>query len=111
LKNDLSDYSLVAKSADVVEGEVIARTVDGVAIALARAGGTVYAMRDKCSHQGCPLSTGFIEDLQIECEAHGGMFDLATGEATLAPATEPIVMYSVQEIDGDVFVKVAPPAN
>ncbi len=94
----------VADSSAIPEGEVVGFSVDGCEIALARFESKVYAFRDLISHECCPLSTGWLEGNEIECERHGARFSLLTVEVTLPPATLPIPVYEVAERDGKVFV-------
>jgi 3-phenylpropionate/trans-cinnamate dioxygenase ferredoxin component len=100
----------VAASTQVKESEIIAVQISGLAVAVGRSNGTVYAVADQCSHQGCPLSTGFVEDAQIECECHGARFDLGTGEPTFLPATLPIPVYAAYESDETIFVRSGEPS-
>jgi nitrite reductase/ring-hydroxylating ferredoxin subunit len=39
------------------------------------------------------------------CQCHGSRFDIATGAAISGPATEPLNVYEVQEVDGDIRVR------
>src|SRR6478735_4369740 len=55
---------------------------------LARLGGEIVAMRDRCPHRLVPLSAGRIVDDEIECAYHGYRFD-SGGKATLIPALGP----------------------
>jgi 3-phenylpropionate/trans-cinnamate dioxygenase ferredoxin subunit len=100
-----TDEVLVATSDDIVDGEVVGFEVAGEAIAIARSRGVLYAFEDRCSHQDCALSSGFVEDDQIECVWHGAMFDLATGAVTLPPAVVPIRTFEVCERQRNVFVR------
>jgi 3-phenylpropionate/trans-cinnamate dioxygenase ferredoxin subunit len=90
----------------VREGEPLAVTVDGVAIAVVRDGGEVYAIRDECSHASVALSEGDVQGCEIECWLHGSTFDLRTGKPTCLPATEPVAIYPVSVEGDDVMVDV-----
>ena len=79
---------------------VIGVEVAGEPVAIARAEGEVYAIRDVCSHAEVPLSEGEIYDHTVECWLHGSCFDLRTGKPTGPPASRPLGTYSVT-IDGD----------
>jgi 3-phenylpropionate/trans-cinnamate dioxygenase ferredoxin subunit len=68
--------------------------------------GTVYALRDECTHQSVPLSDGEVTDGAIECWLHGSRFDLATRQALSRPATQPVDTYSVRIDNDDVFVRL-----
>ena len=40
------------------------------------------------------------------CQCHGSPFDVSTGAVVNGPATEPLNVYAVQEIDGSIQVRV-----
>jgi len=96
---------------DVTDGDVIAVEVEGVDVAVVRAGGDFYAIDDECSHAAIPLSEGDVEGCEIECWLHGSRFDLRTGKPTGPPATEPVAIYPVKVDGDDVLVDVAAPLN
>jgi vanillate O-demethylase monooxygenase subunit len=52
---------------------------------LARLGGDLVALRDRCPHRLVPLSAGRIVGDEIECAYHGYRFD-ASGQTTSIPA-------------------------
>jgi 3-phenylpropionate/trans-cinnamate dioxygenase ferredoxin subunit len=80
--------------------------VGDVPVAVVRAGGELFALRDVCSHEEVPLSEGEVYDRTVECWLHGSCFDLRTGKPTGPPATQPVAVYAVK-IDGDdVLVSV-----
>ena len=78
--------------------------VNGEPVAVIRAGGEVFALRDVCSHAEVPLSEGEIYDTTVECWLHGSCFDLRTGKPTGPPATKPVPTYRVKIENGDVYV-------
>ncbi|MCU0297362.1 MAG: non-heme iron oxygenase ferredoxin subunit [Candidatus Nanopelagicales bacterium] len=82
--------SVSVRLGDLREGQPRRITIDGVDVALVRAGGQVYAVSDVCSHAEVSLSEGEVSDCQIECWLHGSRFDLRTGEPSGPPAFEPI---------------------
>lgn len=98
---------MVADSEAIPEGEVVAFDVNGSPIAIARNDSLLYAFDDSCTHEECPLSEGWIEGTDIECERHGARFDLATGAVTLPPAAAPLVVHAVTEREGKVYVVLA----
>jgi 3-phenylpropionate/trans-cinnamate dioxygenase ferredoxin subunit len=79
--------------------------VDGVAISVVMdSAGAVHALGDTCTHGDISLSEGFVEDDTLECWAHGSKFELATGKPLTLPAYEPVPVFVVSVIDGDVYV-------
>ena len=79
--------------------------VDGVPIAVVKdAAGDVFAIGDTCTHGDISLAEGFVEDDTIECWAHGSKFALATGKPLTLPAYEPVPVFAVEIIDGDVYI-------
>ena len=79
--------------------------VDGTAIAVVMdSAGNVHAIGDTCTHGDISLSEGFVEDDTLECWAHGSKFELTTGKPLTLPAYEPVPVFAVEVIDGDVYV-------
>ena len=80
--------------------------VDGVAVAVARVGDSVYAISDVCSHANVSLATGDVwcDELELECPKHGSAFSLVTGEPSTLPATQPVDVFDASVIDGHVVV-------
>lgn len=109
-------FTKAADMADLPENAAIAVDVDGVDVALVRAGDEVFAIRNECSHASVALSEGEVtfDDAgtpELECWLHGSTFNLRTGEPVILPATEPVAVYPVT-VDGDVvLVDVAIPSS
>ena len=101
----MTEYNLF--SLDTIEpGSAMKVTIEGRDIALVRIDDDVYAIGDTCSHADVSLSEGFVEadDCAIECERHGALFDLKTGEALTLPAIRPVPSYDVAVVDGNVVL-------
>jgi len=81
--------------------------VDGVAVAIVRCGIELYAVEDRCTHDGESLDGAEVEDCQIICPRHGSHFCLRTGEALTPPAYEPLRTYRVREQDGRILLEAA----
>jgi 3-phenylpropionate/trans-cinnamate dioxygenase ferredoxin component len=92
--------------AEVPEDGAFAVELDGEPVAVVRAGGEVFAIRDECSHAAVPLSEGEVDGCTIECWLHGSRFDLRTGKPTGMPATEPVPVYPVKIEGDDVLVAI-----
>jgi nitrite reductase/ring-hydroxylating ferredoxin subunit len=70
----------VARAEDIPAGGMKPYKVNGKSIVVAHAGGTFYAVENRCPHLGLPLSAGKVEGTNITCPFHGSKFDLITGE-------------------------------
>jgi 3-phenylpropionate/trans-cinnamate dioxygenase ferredoxin subunit len=79
--------------------------VDGVAIALVQdSAGDIHAIGDVCTHGEISLSEGFVEDDTLECWAHGSQFSLKSGKPLNLPAYEPVPVFAVEILDGDIYI-------
>ena len=76
-------------------------------ISVARVGNSIYAFDDLCTcgDRSCPLSGGLLTGTTIMCQCHGSRFDITTGAVINGPATEPLRLYEVQEVDGSVQIR------
>lgn len=77
-------------------------------ISIARVDGSLYAFDDlcACSDHSCPLSGGLLAGTTILCQCHGSRFDITTGAVINGPATAPLHLYEVQEIEGCVRLRL-----
>jgi len=66
--------------------------------------GEVHAIGDTCTHGDVSLAEGFVEDDTLECWAHGSKFELRTGKPLTLPAYEPVPVFTVEIIDGDIYI-------
>jgi 3-phenylpropionate/trans-cinnamate dioxygenase ferredoxin component len=96
----------VCSLADIPDPGAIGVEVGDLPVAVVRAGGEVFALRDVCSHEEVPLSEGDVYDCTVECWLHGSCFDLRTGAPTGPPASSPVPTYPVKVDGDDVYVAV-----
>ena len=94
----------VAGADELAPGQMKTLDLDGRRILLANAGGTFYAVDEMCSHEDYSLALGCIKGRLIKCSLHGSYFDMATGEPTAEPASEPIRTYPVRVTQGKVWI-------
>ncbi len=100
-------FTRIARSGQVTEGLARRFAVDGLEIAVARSNGKVYALHNLCTHLACHLASGKVEGKGLTCLCHGSIFDLETGVPINPPATRPVRIFPVKELDGQIYVKVA----
>jgi anthranilate 1,2-dioxygenase large subunit len=94
-------WQKVASLDDFGVRDVIGVEVAGTPIALFRLGDEMHATSGACTHEFALLADGFVEtdDGSVECPLHQALFDIRTGKALCAPATENLKVYPVR-IDG-----------
>lgn len=95
----------ICSQEDLEVGAAVRVVIDELPIALVRdSAGAIHAIGDTCTHGDISLSEGFVEDGTLECWAHGSKFSLNTGRPITLPAYEPVPVYAVTVVDGDVFI-------
>ena len=66
----------------------------GAAVMLFRSDDRIFAVADRCTHQGAPLHRGVVRsegsDFAVTCPAHGSVFSLADGRVRRGPASDPV---------------------
>jgi pyruvate oxidase len=87
------------------EGRVRSVTAGGRTVALARCGGQLGALENRCPHQGGPLGEGSIEKGWLRCPWHGYDYDPLTGRPPEGFSDGP-ASYAVQERADGVYVRV-----
>jgi 3-phenylpropionate/trans-cinnamate dioxygenase ferredoxin component len=91
---------------DIPLGTLKRVLIEGMPICIVRApDGSLYAIDDRCTHEGDPLSEGEIWGMEVECPTHLSRFDFRTGAVTGPPATTPVQTYSVTVQNGNVYVE------
>lgn len=80
-------------------------------VLLANVGGEIYAIQNKCSHYGAPLSKGAICEHRVRCPWHHASFDLRTGEQIEAPGMDGVPRFGVRVQGDDIFVSPEPVAK
>jgi 3-phenylpropionate/trans-cinnamate dioxygenase ferredoxin subunit len=101
-----SDWIDIGGIESVHETAPLTAEVDGIPIVVVRCGAQIYAVEDRCTHDGEPLGEAEVEDCEIVCPRHGAHFCLKTGEALTPPAYEPLRTFKVREEGGRVLVEV-----
>ena len=99
------DWTPVISESELVEDEPHRAELDGVPVVVVRSGGQVYALADRCSHRGGPLSDGDVADGCITCPWHGSRFRLENGSVERGPAAYPQPALDVRVSGGMVEVR------
>ena len=78
-----------------------------IRISVARVDGRLYAFDDlcTCADRACPLSGGQLTGTTLMCQCHGSRYDITTGAVIHGPATEALMTYPAQEVNGDIQIR------
>ena len=90
----------LCRMADVAEGNAIRVKHGDLELAVYNVGGEYFVPDDMCTHGPGSLSEGFVEEDEVECNFHGGRFNIRTGAVAGPPCMVPIKTYKVV-VDGD----------
>ena len=99
------EFVPVAKTTDLLPGQMKWVAVHGERRVLANVEGTFYAISDVCGHRNAPLSRGKLEGYLIECPLHFAQFDVRTGELVDGPVSTAVAVYQVRVEGGTVYIK------
>lgn len=99
------DFVAVANASDLEEGKPKKVDVNCTSLVLVRRGNAIFALADKCSHMGGPLSEGEVEGDTVRCPWHGSVFCLRDGSVLEGPAVHPQPKLEVLVRDGQVLVR------
>jgi nitrite reductase/ring-hydroxylating ferredoxin subunit len=91
------------RAAALAEGQLLGTSVHGQALCFVRMNGTLYALEDRCPHQGRPLSGGWCDEGHVVCPFHRFHFEPATGKARHNVCSSAVV-HPVQEREDGVYV-------
>ncbi len=101
----MSEYVKIADISEVPGGSLKSVVVGSDEVCLANVDGELYAIGNVCTHAGCSLSDGWLEEAIVECACHGSRFDLTTGQPVRGPASRPEPTYEVKIDDSSILIK------
>ena len=68
--------------------------------------GEFFVTDDACTHGPGSLSEGYLDGDVIECNFHGGQFNVRTGEVISPPCMVPVKTYAVTVEHGMVIIDI-----
>ena len=105
----MADFEIVGKLDDFPPGKIRGCTVAGEAVAIANAGGRLWAFSDVCGHWGIPLSEpkgyGYAEAGFVVCMLHDSVYNTRTGALMAGPSSAPLAIYDVRVEGEDVLLR------
>ncbi len=91
----------VGNSKDVAAGQMRVYDVGGAKMNVANVDGVLYAFDDTCTHTGCSLALGTLDETTVTCPCHGSQFDVTSGAVLRGPAERPVRSLAVQvQVEG-----------
>jgi nitrite reductase/ring-hydroxylating ferredoxin subunit/uncharacterized membrane protein len=99
------EWTAALRDSDLPEGQSRYAEVGGVGVLVARHGGQVYALSNRCVHRGGPLDEGELHDGCVTCPLHGSTFRLSDGQVERGPAAYPQPVWHVRVRDGVIELK------
>ncbi len=102
----MGNFVTIGQASDLGEGEMKQVEVAGTKVAIANVAGSFYAFGDTCTHLGCSLSEGDLEETTVTCPCHGSMFNVTSGAVLQGPAKKSEPSYRVEVRDGSLRVEV-----
>jgi len=101
----MTEFVTVVGVDELEAGEMRAFDVRGVKVAIANVAGAFHAFDDTCTHAGCSLAGGDLEETTVICPCHGSEFDVRSGEVLHGPARESVATYETRVADGSLKVE------
>jgi len=102
----MAEWIDVGPASAATETAPLSAEVDGYSIIVLRCGAELYAIEDRCTHDGESLEGADVENCQVVCPRHGARFCLRSGEALTPPAYEPVRTFKAREQTGRILVEV-----
>jgi biphenyl 2,3-dioxygenase ferredoxin component len=96
----------LCRTTDVLVGKPLRVETEGLVLAVFNLDGEYFVTDDACTHGPGSLGEGYVEGDVVECNFHGGQFNIRTGEVVAPPAMEPVKIYRVRIENGMVVIDV-----
>jgi nitrite reductase/ring-hydroxylating ferredoxin subunit len=96
------------KRADVERDGMKLVRKNGRQVLLIATEGKLFAIANRCPHEGYPLSEGTLgKDCVLTCNWHNWKFDLRSGNALIG--RDPVRTYPIEIRDGEIFLELSDP--
>ncbi len=99
-------YFTVADTGEIPPDTAIQIWIDDQPVAVYNLNGEFFATSDICTHEEFFLHGGVIENGEIECPLHRGVYNIRTGKAEVYPAEIDLQTFRCRVVNGSVQVGV-----
>lgn len=103
---DEEGWTEAIRLGDVTDRRPVKVSLEEEDILVVRDGDRLFAIGNRCTHQGAPLSKGPVRFggslATVQCAAHGSMFNLVDGKVLRGPAMTPVHAYDAR-VNGDMI--------
>lgn len=103
----MTGFVKVATVDEIPEGTFKKIEVDFERLVLVHTADGYFALADECTHDGEPISSGFLKRNELICSRHGARFDVRSGAVTRPPALVPLETHEVKVEGDEIFVRLA----
>ncbi|XP_035825044.1 apoptosis-inducing factor 3 isoform X1 [Aplysia californica] len=100
--------SVVGKVGDFNDGEMKEVEIGDKKALLVKESGQFYAVSNKCTHYGAPLTKGAYCKGVVRCPWHGACFNVKTGDIEDFPGLDSLQKFEVEVRGEDVVVRADP---
>jgi len=104
-------WASVAQLDELTDGKGARVAFGDTTVLLVRSGEQVFAIGNRCTHQGAPLDRVRVKAAAspptVTCPAHGSVFGLQDGRVLRGPATKPVERYETRTVEGSVEIRPA----
>jgi 3-phenylpropionate/trans-cinnamate dioxygenase ferredoxin subunit len=102
---EMEDFFPVLEVKELADGSMKLVSVESIPVLLIKQAGKIFAIDNRCPHQGCGFSGGTLDGLVIVCPCHEWRFNLVTGEYEEEPAMK-LTKFEWKIKDGKIWVKL-----
>ncbi len=97
---------VLGRVGDLAPGGMAVFDVEGARVTVANVDGKYFGFSDLCTHQGCSLASGKLDDRTLTCPCHDSQFDVTNGNVLRGPASTPIDIYELEVHDDELTLNI-----
>ena len=102
----MADFEAVLKVSDLKSGEIVKVECGLVPVLVGNVNGSYFAIGNTCPHAELPIveDRAELDGEEVECEYHGSVFNVTSGEVVNGPAVLKPQLFSVKVEGDDILV-------